>query len=110
MSFRFSPAGIAAAADILGISDEANFELALQALAGDVDRQQRTGKRRWHHHKRGSNYTEIMRGFLNVATKPPADGDVVVIYIADVDNRVCVREAGEFEDGRFAELPGVKET
>lgn len=59
--------------------------------------------RLWRHLKRGSSYTELARGELQVATRPVVEGDILVAYIAE-DQKIYYREQGEFEDGRFEEI------
>ena len=62
-----------------------------------------TTERRWRHVKRGTIYTEIGRGELQIATLDVVDGSAIVIYRGD-DGRLWVREECEFEDGRFEDV------
>ncbi len=62
------------------------------------------GGRRWRHLKRGTEYTEIGRAQLQVASSDPVEGSELVIYRGD-DGKLWARETGEFEDGRFEPLP-----
>ncbi len=59
---------------------------------------------RWLCKKRGSTITEIGRGFAQVAEHPIEEMTAVVIYRGD-DGYFWVRNAVEFDDGRFAPLP-----
>ncbi len=58
---------------------------------------------RWRHKIRRSEYTEIARGMLQVATNDPTVGDTIVAY-RGTDGRVWFREVREFEDGRFVRV------
>lgn len=65
---------------------------------------QRSGQRpapKWRHLKRGSIVTEVARGFAQVAVHPIEEMTAVVIYKHDADGRYWVRNAVEFDDGRF---------
>jgi len=53
------------------------------------------------HLKRGSVVTEIARGFAQVAHHPIEEMTAVVIYRHDEDGLFWVRNAVEFDDGRF---------
>jgi hypothetical protein len=55
---------------------------------------------RWRHVERGTYYTEIGRGFASIADMPIKDYTAVVIYQGD-DGTLWVRNAVEFDDGRF---------
>lgn len=59
--------------------------------------------RRWRHVVRGSLYTEIGRGQLQLVGD--ADYTRVVIYRGS-NGDLWVRPEYEFDDGRFAEVPG----
>lgn len=59
------------------------------------------GAVRWKHKKRGSIVTEIARGFAQVSHHPIEEMTGVVIYRHDADGRWWVRNAVEFDDGRF---------
>ena len=59
--------------------------------------------KRWRHKKRGSTYTEIGRGKLQVGDHFP-DMSPVVIYQATADGTLWVRPESEFMDGRFEEI------
>jgi hypothetical protein len=62
---------------------------------------------RWRHKKRGTTYTEIGRGTLQIAAETVLqDEDEVVIYRGD-DDRYWVRPVAEFEDGRFERVEAV---
>lgn len=60
---------------------------------------------KWRHLKRGSIVTEIARGFAQVAHHPIEEMTCVVIYRHDEDGRYWVRNAVEFDDGRFEAYP-----
>jgi hypothetical protein len=63
------------------------------------------GARRWKHKKRGTSYTEIARGSLQ--SNDPGGlsaNEPMVVYRGD-DGKVWIRDATEFEDGRFEALP-----
>jgi hypothetical protein len=64
-------------------------------------------ERRWRHKKHGTTYTEIARATLQSSIPYPREGDAMVVYRAD-DGSVWVREAQEFEDGRFEEITDGK--
>jgi hypothetical protein len=57
----------------------------------------------WRHKKRGSVYVEIGRGFAQVSHHPIEEMTTVVIY-QDKNGRLWVRNAVEFDDGRFEPL------
>lgn len=78
----------------LSNSDKALVVAALRMAAGP----------KWKHLKRGSVVTEIARGFAQVAHHPIDEMSAVVIYRHDEDGRFWVRNAVEFDDGRFAPL------
>lgn len=61
-------------------------------------------ERRWQHVKRGSTVTEIGRGFAQVAAYPIEEMTAVVLYRHDADGTLWVRNAVEFDDGRFVSL------
>lgn len=63
--------------------------------------------RRWRHKKRGSIVTEIARGFAQVSHHPIEEMTAVVIYRHDKDGRYWVRNAVEFDDGRFEALASL---
>ena len=54
----------------------------------------------WRHKKRGTLHDEIGRGFAQVTTHPIEDMTAVVIY-RDENGCMWVRNAVEFDDGRF---------
>lgn len=57
---------------------------------------------RVRHLKRGSVYHTLMIAELQVSTRPPVEGDKLVIYKApDINPKIWAREKSEFEDGRF---------
>lgn len=58
---------------------------------------------RWRHVRRGTEYTEIGRAELQVATDLPIDGEDLVIYRGG-DGKLWVRAEYEFEDGRFERI------
>lgn len=58
---------------------------------------------KWRHKKRNTFYTEVGRGFAQVSHHPIEDYTAVVIY-RDADGVLWVRNAVEFDDGRFEEL------
>lgn len=58
---------------------------------------------RFHHKKRGSNYTVIGEARLQCSNKLPVDGDMLVLYRGD-DGVYSVRDPDEFDDGRFVEI------
>lgn len=60
---------------------------------------------KWRHLKRGSVVTEIARGFAQVAHHPIEEMTAVVIYKHDADGVYWVRNAVEFDDGRFEPYP-----
>lgn len=53
----------------------------------------------WRHKKRGSVVREIGRGFAQVSIHPIEEMTAVVIY--EHDGVLWVRNAVEFDDGRF---------
>lgn len=57
---------------------------------------------RWRHVRTGGTYTEVMRGTLQASDD--LDMASAVIYRSEVDGRVWVRPAAEFEDGRFERI------
>lgn len=57
----------------------------------------------WKHVERGSIYEEAARAELQVATNPPQEGDVIVIYQGK-DGKFWARAEKEFEDGRFEKV------
>jgi hypothetical protein len=63
---------------------------------------------RWRHKKRGTMYTEIGRGHLQL-TDPTglADMQPMVLYRGDADGSLWCRPADEFGDGRFEEIEGT---
>jgi hypothetical protein len=63
-------------------------------------RAQSTPQPRWRHLKRGTEYTEIGRGFAQCAWAPIEEMTAVVIYRGH-DGSLWVRNAVEFDDGRF---------
>ncbi len=60
---------------------------------------------RWRHKKRGTTYVEIGRGKLTGGMAPISEFEPVVIYRADADGTLWVRDAAEFDDGRFEFIP-----
>ena len=60
--------------------------------------------RRWKHKKTGGSYREIGRGRMQAAIGT-VDMDHVVIYQSEKDGSLWVRPTGEFDDGRFEQLP-----
>lgn len=72
-----------------------------------INEEQLSEKQRWHHVKRGTNYTEIGRGNLQCSTSSPVEGDVMVWYQGDNGLYHC-RKASEFDDGRFVEIKSEK--
>lgn len=59
----------------------------------------------WRHKKRGTLYREIGRGFASIAEMPIQDHTAVVIY-QGADGTFWVRNAVEFDDGRFEPMVG----
>lgn len=57
----------------------------------------------WRHRKRGTYYEEIGRGFAQVSHHPIEEMTAVVIY-RGMDGALWVRNAVEFDDGRFEDL------
>ena len=55
---------------------------------------------RWHHKKRGTNYTQVGQARLNYSERLPADGEMLTLYLGD-DGVYSVRHPDEFLDGRF---------
>jgi hypothetical protein len=93
------------------------FTLAeLVALAAKPSHSGQTHEIKWRHKKRGSIVTEVARGFAQVAVHPIEEMTAVVIYRHDADGIWWVRNAVEFDDGRFEPLetpshcPGATET
>jgi hypothetical protein len=82
-------------------SEECN--IMLDRALDEIDELPAPVRRRWRHKVRRSFYTEIGRGPLQAATRPPVEGDTIVCYQA-ADGSLHFREAGEFEDGRFEEI------
>lgn len=62
---------------------------------------------KWQHIKRGSIVTEIARGFAQVSHHPIEEMTAVVIYRHDADGHWWVRNAVEFDDGRFVPAKGL---
>lgn len=58
---------------------------------------------RFHHKKRGSNYTVVGAARLQFSTTMPKDGDMLTLYRGD-DGAYSVRAPDEFNDGRFEPL------
>ena len=58
---------------------------------------------RFHHKKRGSNYTVVGAARLQFSTTMPKDGDMLTLYRGD-DGVYSVRAPEEFNDGRFVEI------
>ncbi|MCK1465743.1 hypothetical protein IVB34_47525 [Bradyrhizobium sp. 2] len=65
---------------------------------------------KWRHLKRGSIVSEVARGFAQVAHHPIEEMTAVVIYKHDADGVYWVRNAVEFDDGRFEPLPSSQLT
>lgn len=58
--------------------------------------------KRWRHVKRGTTYTEVARGELQMSfVGTVAEGDQLIAYRSESDGRVWFRFVEEFEDGRF---------
>jgi hypothetical protein len=64
---------------------------------------------RYHHLKRGSNYTIVGEVRLNTAAAKrveydgPVDGDILTLYLGD-DGTYSARDPEEFLDGRFVKI------
>lgn len=58
----------------------------------------------WQHKKRGSVVRELGRGFAQVSAHPIEEMTAVVIYEHMNDGSLWVRNAVEFDDGRFEPL------
>lgn len=58
---------------------------------------------RFHHTKRGTNYTVVGEARLNHAEVVPTDGEMLTLYLGD-DGIYSVRRPQEFNDGRFVPL------
>lgn len=56
------------------------------------------------HKKRGTSYMEVGRGFAQVSDHPIEEMTAVSIY-RGADGLLWVRNAVEFDDGRFETLP-----
>jgi hypothetical protein len=59
----------------------------------------------WRHKKRGTVYRELGRGFASIAAMPIEDHTAVVVY-QGLDGTIWVRNAVEFDDGRFEPIIG----
>ncbi len=80
------------------------IEIVPDAVAGKPAPSVSSGKAeepKWRHLKRGSVVTEIARGFAQVSEHPIEEMTAVVIYRHDADGLYWVRNAVEFDDGRF---------
>lgn len=64
--------------------------------------------RQWRHKRRGLVFTEICRVELHSATSTVIAGSTLVIY-RGANGKLWAREEGEFEDGRFEEVPTDRE-
>lgn len=60
---------------------------------------------RYRHLKRGTSYTVLATGLLQIATRQVVEGDRVVAY-RGVDGDVWFRAEAEFLDGRFEAIDG----
>tara|TARA_R110000868_G_C10969754_1_gene769597 strand:+ start:4233 stop:4634 length:402 start_codon:yes stop_codon:yes gene_type:complete len=58
---------------------------------------------RWRHVQRGTEYTEIGRGEIQMSTRYLNDGEEIVIY-RGADGLLWARGTLEFEDGRFVRV------
>lgn len=102
--FQFSDDVLREARDLIPVDADIKFDDILRFLAADVDKQRPIDGRRYHHHKRGSDYTLHAKAILNVSTTPPQEGDIINVYVADEDGRICARKESEFNDGRFSPI------
>ena len=62
---------------------------------------------RWRHLVRGTTDTEIGRGFASISKMPIEDYTAVVIYRGE-DGVLWVRNAVEFDDGRFVPVANAE--
>lgn len=62
---------------------------------------------RWQHVKRGTTYEEIGQARVQ-SDHPIKEGDLVVVYRAEIAGVLWVRPYDEFHDGRFKKIPARK--
>jgi len=101
--FKFSANAYIAAAKAISLNAPGCVDAAFDILAKDVQQQIDAPKRKWYHLKRGTKYVENDRAKIQIATTPPVEGDVVVVYRGENGDVYC-RKQEEFEDGRFKEI------
>jgi len=77
----------------------------LEVLIGRAARPAQEPASYYRHKKRGSIVREVARGFAQVAVHPIEEMTAVVIYQHVGDGVWWVRNAVEFDDGRFEPLP-----
>lgn len=64
---------------------------------------------RWRHKRRGTTYTAVAIGELQMSADDLCDGEEMMIYRSD-DGKWWVRRREEFEDGRFDRISADQES
>lgn len=92
---------------VAGICEVAAAFANLPAIAVGIRAMVANSGMRWYHVGRGTTYTELGRGPLQISSGHAQqvfnEGDRLVVYIG-TDGRLWFRSESEFEDGRFERI------